>query len=171
MPEIYPVTAVGIQGILQDLGIQVTPKFPMFYMSDTILPVSIVNAQVDLTAKQVLGPQVFTSEGLKTAPAASTVLADTGALVAGAHSFSVWFSILALTTSNSILLQHRDAANAANIWSFSFQHDKGVLSQSFNLPSFALTLATNERVRVILSAQVAAGGELYQAAILSRPEF
>ncbi len=93
----------------------------------------------------IRGPKTFT-QGVVANPAAGAILADTGQAPAkGEYTVYVvaWASAAAQMT-----LQHRDAANAANIAAVEFGVPAGD-TVSFSLP---FSLDVNERVRVVMRA-------------------
>lgn len=169
MPDIFPITNVGLPNLISDFGIQVTPRAPLFYLSDTIVPVSLVKSQIDITAKQVLATQTWTTEGEKTAPATGTLLADTGELVAGVHSFWFWVSVNCPTSSGGIQIQHRDAANAATNVEHLLQFQNSTPMMNFQLGPIVLTLVSLERVRAIKETN-GGGGDTWMVSIFTRPE-
>lgn len=132
--------------------LQVAGRLGVLNVSDVIVPMYLLGQRQPLDITVVppvyLSSEVF-SAGMLVAPAAATVLADTAALTIGDYDFivdnacggPVWYQI-----------QHRDAANAANV------NEWGVVvnASAYRLP-LSLTLANNERLRVLNLAAVAAG--------------
>lgn len=169
MPELFPITSIGLPSLITDFGIQVTPRAPLFWLSDTVIPVSIVGAQVDITSKEVLRPQTWTSLGEADAPPANDLHADTGQLALGNHSFWIWISINFPTTSGGIAIEHRNAANSANIVAHIFQFQNSIAERNFQIGPFTLAMVLNERVRVINDTTMAAG-ETVSVSIFHRPE-
>jgi len=94
----------------------------------------------------------FTSAGVFSdfsfAPAVNTVLADTGPLPAGNYDVKAGWSWSNQTASAGCDMQHRNAANAANLaeWPHNLQGDASVTNASFPI-TFGYTLALNERIR------------------------
>lgn len=155
------INATIFPDVLSRLGLN-DPSLP-FELSPVVVPVSIVDQDVDLTQVQI--PILYgtpSSEGEITNPASGAVLADTGQLAAGTFAFTVW---MAGGNDLNWLLQHRDAANAANIWSqyFTFRDDN---DDFVDLGPFRVTLALNERLRVI-SNSIGGAGNVFQCNIFS----
>ena len=164
MPEIGRIQSTNFQALLQSLGI-VRNEVP-FALRSEVTPVVLVGGTVSFVAAPTPAYAVtdlFTT-GVQVAPAAGTVLADTGPLPAGAYSLVVLISIDEL---NSVEFEWRDAANAANL----FVH------RLFMGTPAGITITTltarfsvdndNERFRVL---NVGAGGvgQSYQASIFAR---
>lgn len=122
-----------------------------------VVPAVLVGSLVTLSANST--PMVHGvpyTAGELVAPAVNTVLADTGPLPAGTYNVRLIVSGLNVTASwrTDFRLQRRDAANAANIWSQAFQVWEG--SPRYDAV-FAITLAANERLRIITVAATSAG--------------
>lgn len=158
MPKIWPVTALGFPGLFTDLGIQAVPAGPQFWLGDTILPVSLVNSQITLAAEAVpvLYNRAEIFDGQATAPAVGTVIADTGALTAGDYDVLLWITQAITAAQNQMNFEHRDAANAANIWLHLPIIGDGTTSQLLNA-AFSVTLLADERLRVVAGNTMAAG--------------
>jgi hypothetical protein len=114
----------------------------------------------------VAGPPGSWLTGKQTAPAAGTVIADTGALNAGDYELRALACASALEgLDNDIELQHRDAANAVTIKSL-------VLPIAPNMPPAVVevgrfTLAAGERIRLVNVLAGSAGCD-YSASIWRR---
>ena len=151
MPEIYPVTTQGFSALLTELGITLRPSAPLWWLSDTISPVAIVNSQVTLNAVLTPAAQIVSTEGVQVAPVDATLLADTGQLAAGIHTFVIWVSAQGGNLPDAVTIAHRNAANDGSL----FEHDAqwGQASGAWVNVEFTMTLqiATNERVRAIQS--------------------
>lgn len=122
-----------------------------------VLPTVLVGSLVTLSANST--PMVHGvpyTIGESVAPAANTVLADTGPLAAGTYNVRLIVSGLNVTASwrSDFRLQRRDAANLANIWSQVFQVWEGAPIYD---AVFAITVAANERIRIITVAATSAG--------------
>jgi len=147
LPEIYPITSNVFPGLLERLGVRLTaPRVPLYYLSDTVMPVSIVDSNITLDAVTVPGVEIFATEGTKTAPAAGVDLADTGQLVAGNFVCRVYCNFLDSLVNNILSIQHRNAADSANIWDYKFNGVAAVLNQFYF--EFTEAFAANERLRV-----------------------
>lgn len=99
------------------------------------------------------------------APAASTVVADTGALTPGVYMVTVVTgSDDSLAAGKVFLVQHRNAANAANAESLAaLPVDKPA---SVTFPE--VTIADGERIRVVTGATAAVAATTYGAYIFVR---
>lgn len=154
--------------MLQKLGLNRNPL--PFNLDSTVVPVAVVVSEVDFIAS--LSPayrvqDIFTAGSL-TAPGAGTVLADTGALEAGAYTMQF---LAGATESFDLQLQWRDVANAVSLWDMRMRivSDAGagagtrvwMWNSRFSIDN------TGERVRLIIPG--AGGvGQVYQASILAR---
>lgn len=156
MPSIH---RIQIPGELTDL----IPLFGLvgpvneWWISDTLLPVSIVDSQVSLNA--VVTPLLYTvtqSEGEIGTPAANTRLVNTGQLNANEYAFKL--SIHAAET-NTYRIRIRNAADAGDIWSVVV----GVPANDFHLFEVTWTLAQNERL--VVENIGASAGAVYQARV------
>jgi len=126
-----------------------------FNVADVIVPVFQMGTVTPLDV-EVLQPifrstEVF-SGGVIIAPAAGAVLADTTALAAGDYDVR-----LVLTSndtqsfaSSRYVVEHRNAANAANLAVWNYLVTSGDAANSFKYESsFGYQVAANERLRVI----------------------
>jgi hypothetical protein len=88
------------------------------------------------------------SAGILSAPLIGTVLADSGALAAGVYRFEVAIGgDTAGQDLNWIVGEHRDAANAATLYSFSVMSST---NKGSAVVSFHVSVALNERIRVLV---------------------
>ena len=148
MPNVYPVTEIFGSGLLKDLGILSIPARPTWYLSDTIVPISIVNSQEPLIARFTEITEANASAGVVAgAKAAGEVLADTGQLPHGIYRFRVYTSFSDPTNANRIGIQYRDAANAVNLQQHRWYHRTSLLITQEYM-EFTISVAVNERVRV-----------------------
>ena len=159
MPKIWPVTALGFPGLFVDLGIQAVPAGPQFWLHDTIIPVSLVNSQITLSAEAV--PVLYTRANvfdgqIAGGEAAGVVIADTGQLAAGDFDVKIMSTFASLTNATEIQLQHRDAANAANIYLLTLQVGGSASPAAPAEYNFAMTFLENERLRGINIATLGA---------------
>lgn len=166
MPNLARITSTFFTSLLNRLGIR--PPFDEgFLMSNVVTPVSIVDSDITLSAVTTtqLLDTVFTA-GRLVAPAANTVLADTGAQAAGNYNVFLLLTVTDGAGVNEFALQRRDAANASNIWSHFFLTQGGAVSiVPLNLSlSFRMVLQAGERFRIINTTALSAGSPV-QASI------
>jgi len=161
MPKVWPILAQGFTGLFNRLGIQAVPAGPQWWLSDTVVPMALVDSDVVLEAT-VLSPLYPTpsSAGELAAPVAGTLFADTGPLPVGNYSFRFWVDSDD-AGALSLRFEHRNAANAANIWAQVFTSARSGQTQYHPI---RMTLAANERLRII-SVTNAGGGTIWQASI------
>lgn len=98
--------------------------------------------------------------GSSAAPSASAVIADTGALAAG--TYLIEFQLAAMDTlavGKGMVIEHRNAANSATL----NQLGGCVAGGSESGTIMRLTVAINERVRVIAGSAAGAASSLYVA--------
>lgn len=126
-----------------------------------LLPVALVDSEITLpvsVGSPTLGAPA--TAGTQVAPAAATVLADTGAQPAGA---AAWFFFMSVANSNQAAdlgnfeIARRNAANNADVWVAQIAAECGV-----NL--LRITLVLNERI-VIRNHAAGGAGSAYQASI------
>jgi len=163
MPKLWPVLSQAFTAVFTRLGIQAVPAGPQWFLSDTIVPVSLVDSDITLDAVVGVRAQTPVSAGVQVAQAAGTILADTGALAAGTFQFRLLLSVVDGVNDNELQVQHRDAANAANVSEHEIMHTAAVASQNFTY-DLTLTLLANERFRVVQRGAAGAGSR-YQASI------
>lgn len=89
--------------------------------------------------------QGWATAGLLATPNANTIWCDTGQLVAGWYDFTILLSA-ALDYTPLVALQHRNAANNANI-GVHFFANIAFVNYIFNINNYRM--ATNERIRVL----------------------
>ena len=101
------------------------------------------------------------TEGAKNAPSSGTILADTGALSGGIKTIAI---VADTNVSGIVIMEHRNAANDTTINS---QRVTLTLNSPFTyeIPYSTLTLAEDERIRVITSGLFTLG--VVQASIFS----
>lgn len=121
----------------------------MLNVLDVVIPTvsmgQVVPLNVQVRQPSFRSTDVF-SAGVQTAAAANFVHADTGALAQGIYDVFYYISINA-TNSPEWQVQHRDAANAANlaVWSRLRRRDVGgPLEQTFGYE-----FGTDERLRIL----------------------
>ena len=113
MPEIGRIQSTNFQALLTQLGI--TRNQIPFGLQSEVMPVVLVGGTVSFIAAPgpAYRPQDIFTAGITVAPAAGTVLADTGPLPTGLYNLD--FVIYSQTDTNSFDLEWRDAANAVTI--------------------------------------------------------
>ena len=155
MPELYPIQYNVFTGLFERLGITNLPKVPMWWLSDVVTPVAIVdsNATVQTTFNEPEGS--FATAGIQNGPTAATMLADTGALPAGLYRFKVWWSFADTGKYNEIHLEHRNNLNSANIWNTQLSCPQNHQANAWL--EFIIRLATDERLRAHPNVNASAG--------------
>jgi len=142
------------------------PQQP-FTLDGNVVPVVLVDSGVSFVAAPTPPYQVtdiFTN-GILTAPAINTILADTGPLPIG--PYSVQFTLFA-EQEIAMVFEWRDAANAVNLWTQRF----GLFTSGVRLPNYdfmtRLTIANaGERFRILMDSAGGVGLD-FQASILAR---
>lgn len=161
-----PVTVAGLARVLSVRG-----ALGVLDVADIIVPVisvgSLAPLEVAIRSPAFRSTDVF-SAGLQTNQAINTVLADTGALTAGTFDITMFGSTTRLGAGVVVLVQHRDAANAANLMTYTylFHAVAGVGRDDFSI-TFGYEFAANERLR-ILQGNAGAANEGYVATIFAR---
>lgn len=148
MGQLAKISTTFFTGLINRLGLR-PPFNEGFLMSNVVQPVSLVDSDITLAAVVTTHTLnlPFTA-GQQTNPAANTVLADSGAvLVAGDYFVTILSSVRDNTNPGDIVIQRRDAANAANIWE---QRLNGTIAAGFQLThSLRCSLQASERIRVL----------------------
>jgi hypothetical protein len=170
MPSLSQITANFFLGVINRLGVRPPPS-EAFLLSNVVQPVSIVDSDVALAAvatSQLLDTP-FTA-GRLVAPAANTVLADTGPQPAGNYLIFLMLTVTDGAGVNEFALERRNAANSANIWSHFFLTQGGAVSiVPLNLLfTFRIVLNLNERFRIENTTALSAGSPV-QASIWLLP--
>jgi len=163
MPGLYQITANFFLGVINRLGVRPPPP-EAFLLSNVVTPVTIVDTDIAIPAfntTPALGAP-FT-QGPIAAPAAGTLLADTGAQLASGTITVTIFGAAALEPSGTtVLIQRRNAANAANIW----ETAANIGIQGGNFPfSLQVPILLNERLRVVQGPQNGGVASTYQVTI------
>lgn len=117
MQRIMPIGTQGFPNLLTRLGITPELVSPFWYLSNTIVPVSIVDQNISVNAVQV--PLVYNNRfdgSIQTNPTTGTTLAQTGALAAGTWSFKVVVAGRTTDSGANIRLRLRNAADSTDIW-------------------------------------------------------
>ena len=142
-------------------ALQVRGRIGKLDISDVVSPVYLVDGSATqlpgLQGEPVFLPaEIFSGSAI--APGVSIAIVDTGQLPAGTYDLKLYWQI-AIASGNPpgfLSWQHRDAANAANIWTQD-------IVASFDVAdswSFATTLQTNERIRLLTRIVFAANDRL-----------
>lgn len=153
----YPVQLKDYPELLAELGITKPARGPFWYLSDTIVPVSILDSQITLTATQTPAVQTWITGGYLTGnQAAGQDMADTGALSAGDYTFYISVDITDGTNSFHVPIQHRNAGDTADLNQQTLYHHSAERTTR-KILQFSLTLALNERIRVEIGAVTSAG--------------
>lgn len=155
MPEVFGINQFLFQGLLRDFQVIAPPRSPVWYLSDTVIPVALVNSQITLDANISETAMQFATNGVQIAPTAADLLADTGQLPAGRYLFRTFTNWADTTTENQVLIQHRDAANAADNWAF--EQVVGVTGTNRFEQEWVELLAENERLRLLVRVTASAG--------------
>lgn len=153
--------------------LQIRGPLGVLNVLDTIIPVVNMGDVVPRTTT-VLQPafrstDVF-SNGIFVAAAANSVLADTQQLAEGTYDVVVSAeNTSSVSQEHSIQVQHRNAANAANLAAWDYiiwRNPTGGLGmlQPF---AFAYELAINERIRVV-NPIISGAGEAMNVVIFAR---
>lgn len=146
MPQVFGINQFLFQNLLRDFQVIAPPRSPVWYLSDTVIPVALVNSQIVLDANISETAMQFATVGTLAGPVAGTLLADTGQLASGRYLFRVYCNWGDLAVQNSVNLQHRNAANAANNWESEFIVQVGA-TQRFT-QEWVETLLPDERIRL-----------------------
>ena len=164
--QLRQISSTFFVTVMNRLGIR-PPFDEPFTLVNNIQPVSLVDTDIVLpvtTTDPVFGTPF--SIGHTAAPAINTVLADTGPLAVGNWTFKVLIEVVDGSAAFSrVALQHRDAANAANVWEVNHYTIAGAPTLHREI-SFAKTIVLNERIRAI-NLVAGPAGSAYQATIFA----
>lgn len=165
MPKIWPILAQGFTDVFQRLGIQAVPAGNQWFLSDTLIPVSLVDSDITLSAIVQPAAETVSTAGLTLVPVAGAILATTGQLALGVHTFRI-VACSRDGVDNRMTVQHRDAADAVTLNAQSVC--SGVTNGQVNFTwEFTIAIALNERVRIVVDINAAAGS-FYSATIYHR---
>jgi len=146
MPELFDVSTTSFDSLLIRAQVRLlAPRANLWQLSNIVTPVAIVDSGVTLTANVNVGPQLFATEGELFNAAIGALMADTGQLAAGDWEIQVHVTSDIMASPSAMEHQHRNAANAADIWQFK-KWTRGGNDAYF---SFRETFLLNERFRVI----------------------
>jgi len=165
IPQVVdPELTVDLTRLLQIRG-----PLGVLNVLDTIVPVvslgNVVTPDINVRGPTFRSTDVF-SIGRLGAPAAGTVLADTGALPAGIYDVMTLMTIQE-TINNFIRFSHRNAANTADLMTYDPSIGLDARSQGFDRLVFSYELAINERLR-FTTVGASAVGSMYAAVIFAR---
>ena len=126
-------------------------------VSDVVVPVvslgNVVQPTVDVVPPAFTSGQVHTN-GVQVAAPINTLHADTGALPAGTYDIILTVEPNDTTVLLPFTVEHRDAANAANIVTWTILTN--LTTGAYPL-RFGYTVGPGERLRVLNSVALAAG--------------
>jgi len=167
MPKIWPILSQAFTGLFTTLGIQAQPSGTQWFLSDTLIPVSIVDSQITLIAEAVprLYQQADIFDGISVAPTAGTVVVDTGQLAAGNYDCQLRLSVFSSVDGSIAELRHRNAANSANIWGHECWITSSAVKSGINNFDFSLRIEANERLQVLVSGVNFAAAERISAVL------
>jgi hypothetical protein len=101
------------------------------------------------------------ASGIVIAPAANAVIADSGALPAGKYVVIVHYGSTGIAAvGKGMAYEHRNAANAANIHTFTWPTPSGG-----RIELHYVTVALNERIRVVNATTAGEAASRYSAHI------
>lgn len=166
-PGTQPVSGtVGISGT-----VPVSGPLTDAQLRATALPVTLLPGGSGLTDSELRASPVPVTAGLNAmtfvslksaAPTANSVQADTGALAAGSYDFDINLTVAdTVAVGKGLVVEHRNAANSANINVLGGCAPSGSVHHEVR----KLTLATNERIRVIAGTAAGAASSMYISAI------
>lgn len=165
MPKIWPVLSQAFTGLFVRLGIQAVPSGQQWFLSDTIIPVAMVDTDVTLVSVSVPTTKTFVTEGEFTNSADGILLADTGALAAGVYEVQ---TLVGCSESNTCgaRLQHRDAANAATLWQglYILRQNGGAIVDS----TVVKAIVANERFRLIQFGAIGVASTIQSSILLAK---
>ena len=160
-----PATVADLARILSIRG-----ALGVLDVADIIIPTISVGAlaplEVAIRTPAYRSVDVF-SAGLQTAPGAGTIMADTGALPAGVYDVLISWNGREDNIATNWSLQHRNAANAANLMAMILVTQIAAGAFAANTLAIGYTLANNERLRVITNTATT-GGRIFSATIFAR---
>jgi len=158
----YPIQdSSGWLTILRKLGLTGIVRW---VLSDTVVPVAIVDSEVTINAAASTPlVNVPASAGELVAPAAGTRQATTGPLPAGAYSMTFWITSPELA---AMRIRRRNAADTADVWAHRLQVGSAAPNGASEVLviSLRLVLANNEFV-VVENVGAGGAGLVYQSSI------
>jgi len=131
-------------------------------LADIVIPTvslgDVVQPTVEVRSPAFRTTDIF-SQGVQTAQAAGTLLADTGQLAAGTYDVLMQFSQVTGNTGQGHVIEWRNAANNANLatWEFTLR-TQSLDAVQFGF-SYAFEFGTNERLRVLQATLNAASSD------------
>ena len=149
-----------IADVIRDLNVR--GPLGVLNLSDEVRPVFIIGARgLTVTANLVDfdSSQVFSGDA--SLPVASTVVADTGQLVAGTYDLLLQLSSdIQVGSNDPIRVQHRNSGNTATLATLLSLYCRGGAvsdGQSF-VPLIGYRIALNERIRILSPSTNATSG-------------
>ncbi len=112
--------------------------------------------------RSVQYPAIIDSQGEQTNPTTATVMADTGALTAGQLGVYEVRVILSASADAEFAVQHRNAANGANVEDPAVVYVPGTASGQYLFEFCANNVG--ERFRVMMNANLTGDAAAYVAA-------
>lgn len=159
--------------LIADLIAQLQLQGPIGLLdfNDSVQPTVLVAIRDGVSF--TLASPAFTSAGIfsdiAVAPVIGTVFADTGPLPAGTYDVKAGWSMSNDQNSTNFELQHRNAANAANLATWPHQLQGNVIFTQMSFPiSFGYELGANERLRFETLNQNASVGSQFNAWIMAQ---
>lgn len=159
MESIFNITTTSFLNTLRRLGIS---KIPVFRLVNTVQPVALVDASVQISTNIPVCDIPYTA-GVLDGPVGTTVLADTTAQVAGSYDIKIIGSNDA-PSAMRCYLKRRNFNNTADVWS-QFM----VFTANTNtVVDMRIVLGESERLRIEMASAGSAGNK-YQASIWLEP--
>ncbi len=156
MPKIWPILSQGFTNVFTRLGIQAVPRGQQWFLSDTLIPVSLVDSDIVLQSVTTPANELIASVGELAAPLANVDLANTGPLAAGNYHFRIFCGCTDNVNDNKFDIVHRNAADTLNLVDIKTYHALGAPSVNF-WTEFTRAIAFNEFVRVRTNGAGGAG--------------
>jgi len=135
---------------------------PVISVGD-VRPTAVITRPPDFRAQDIF------SNGHVIGPGASGVLADTGQLAAGTYDVGFHCAGEPATFNVSVNLEHRNAANAANlaVWGHLLLHNAANNVVIYQHYTFGYQIGANERLRAVTDIATGAGSD-WLAVIFAR---
>lgn len=156
--NLYQITRTFFPNLISRLGIVHLPAD--WSLSSVVQPVTLVDSDISLPVVPtsiILG--IPFTQGVLAAPAAATIVADTGQLPVGNYNAVIMIGFDGAGVGNgTINLQRRDALNAVSVWSQLIGFLPGANLDPVYQISFSLN--ANERLRLIVGTGFAAGSSV-----------
>lgn len=152
--------------LLARLGVR-PPPADGFDLINTVQPISLVDSDIVLPVfSSSIALDLPFTEGDKTAPAASALLADTLAQPGGTYNLYVQIGHdIGGSFGLAYELARRNAANNADIWMMKLSEGSAQYSTLDHQLPLRVVLGVNERIVVRVGAQAVGAGETVRANI------